>query len=160
MKKLILILLTLTFIVACKKDKEEKTTLVVNYPKTKTVDTVDTYFDVEVKDQDDQNQVTVRSIVTARFGKRFTNKSPLLNDVLSLSKHIRDLEKQLTKLPSLAELLDWIDLLLKSDLDVEQGLREQIDLESLKVGFIPTFFKTIDDQKRSETWIDTWWQEG
>ncbi|OEK09659.1 prolyl endopeptidase [Flavivirga aquatica] len=46
MKKLILSLLCLIILVSCKKENK----LTVNYPKTKTIDTKDTYFDVEVKD--------------------------------------------------------------------------------------------------------------
>lgn len=46
---------------ACKEEKINN--IVVNYPKTKTVDTVDTYFDIEVKDpyrwlEDDRSEVT------------------------------------------------------------------------------------------------------
>ncbi|MDD7886073.1 prolyl oligopeptidase family protein [Flavivirga sp. 57AJ16] len=50
MKKIIITLLTLLILVACKKNNEEKKAVVVNYPETKTVDTIDTYFNVEVKD--------------------------------------------------------------------------------------------------------------
>lgn len=63
MKKIMLNLLVLTIILACKNDKEEKNVVVVNYPETKKVDTVDTYFDVEVKDpyrwlEDDRSEET------------------------------------------------------------------------------------------------------
>ncbi|WP_034042478.1 prolyl oligopeptidase family serine peptidase [Wocania ichthyoenteri] len=63
MKKIMLNLLVLTIIMACKNDKEEKNVVVVNYPETKKVDTVDTYFDVEVKDpyrwlEDDRSEET------------------------------------------------------------------------------------------------------
>ncbi|WOD45105.1 prolyl oligopeptidase family serine peptidase [Hwangdonia lutea] len=49
MKKILVIICALTLTVSCKNGKEEKN-VVVNYPETKTVDTVDTYFGVEVKD--------------------------------------------------------------------------------------------------------------
>ena len=50
MRKIVIGLFTLGTLVACKKDKTEKTAIVVSYPETKTVDTVDSYFGVEIKD--------------------------------------------------------------------------------------------------------------
>lgn len=63
MNKLIISLIALIIIIGCKKDNVEKNVIVVNYPKTKTVDSVDTYFDVEVKDpyrwlEDDRSKET------------------------------------------------------------------------------------------------------
>lgn len=48
---------------ACKEEKQKTNNIAVNYPKTKTVDTVDTYFDIEVKDsyrwlEDDRSEDT------------------------------------------------------------------------------------------------------
>ncbi|MDO5979047.1 prolyl oligopeptidase family serine peptidase [Flavivirga spongiicola] len=50
MKKTITNLLILLILVACKKNNVEKKAVLVNYPETKVVDTIDTYFNVEVKD--------------------------------------------------------------------------------------------------------------
>ncbi|WP_142784619.1 prolyl oligopeptidase family serine peptidase [Changchengzhania lutea] len=50
MKKFIYNCFVLTLLVACKDENPEKKSLIVNYTETKTVDTVDTYFDTEVKD--------------------------------------------------------------------------------------------------------------
>ncbi|MEP5338989.1 MAG: prolyl oligopeptidase family serine peptidase [Algibacter sp.] len=49
MKK-ILTLFSLSILIACENNKTEKKDIVVSYPETKTIDTIDTYFGVEVKD--------------------------------------------------------------------------------------------------------------
>ncbi len=51
MKKTFLLpILIFLSIMACKKEPQNTNTISVNYPKTKTVDTVDTYFGISVKD--------------------------------------------------------------------------------------------------------------
>ncbi len=62
MKQLILTALVFTIIMGC-KENQEKNNIVVNYPTTKTVDTVNTYFGIEVKDpyrwlEDDRSEET------------------------------------------------------------------------------------------------------
>lgn len=59
----ILYVLLLTSVIACKEQKETKEKTTLNYPKTKKVDTVDTYFGTEVKDpyrwlEDDKSDET------------------------------------------------------------------------------------------------------
>ena len=52
MKKISLVLLlTLLIFTSCKKENETSDSVVLEYPKTKTVDTVDSYFGTEVKDE-------------------------------------------------------------------------------------------------------------
>ena len=64
MKKLHFIFIAILTIVACKEDtKETKNDMAVNYPETKTVDTVTNYFGTEVKDpyrwlEDDRSEET------------------------------------------------------------------------------------------------------
>ncbi|MFD1615776.1 prolyl oligopeptidase family serine peptidase [Gelatiniphilus marinus] len=63
MKKILVVISALTLTLGCKKAEEEKNTVVVNYPETKKVDTIDTYFGVEVKDpyrwlEDDRSKET------------------------------------------------------------------------------------------------------
>jgi prolyl oligopeptidase len=63
MKKIFLSIILLVLLINCKNEPTEKKALSVNYPTTKTVDTVDTYFGVEVKDpyrwlEDDRSSET------------------------------------------------------------------------------------------------------
>ena len=64
MKKLHFIFIAILTIVACKEDtKETKNDMAVNYPETKTVDTVTNYFGTEVRDsyrwlEDDRSEET------------------------------------------------------------------------------------------------------
>ena len=50
MKKLLIPFLFALAIVSCKKEEPKKEAIAVNYPETKKVDTVDTYFGTDVKD--------------------------------------------------------------------------------------------------------------
>ncbi|TXG37260.1 prolyl oligopeptidase family serine peptidase [Seonamhaeicola maritimus] len=76
MQKAIIIVLCLSLFMACKNETSEKNVIVVNYPETKTVDTIDTYFGVDVKDpyrwlEDDMSDETaewVKSQNQATYG--------------------------------------------------------------------------------------------
>lgn len=99
MKKLIISLLALIIIAGCKKDNEEKNVIVVNYPKTKTVDTVDTYFGVDVKDpyrwlEDDMSDETaewVQSQNQATYG--YLDNIPFRNELKNRLSKIWNFEK-------------------------------------------------------------------
>ncbi len=76
MKKLLLITIALSIFVSCKKEAEKVNPITVDYPETKKVDTVDTYFDVAVADpyrwlEDDRSAETeawVKSQNEVTFG--------------------------------------------------------------------------------------------
>ncbi len=63
MKKLTLLFLTTLLIISCKNENKTDLSMKLTYPETKKVDTVDTYFDTEVKDpyrwlEDDMSEET------------------------------------------------------------------------------------------------------
>ncbi|GAA0713531.1 prolyl oligopeptidase family serine peptidase [Aquimarina litoralis] len=66
MKKTLLLVCSIVSLLGCKNETKEetiKTTIALNYPETKKVDTVDTYFETEVKDpyrwlEDDRSKET------------------------------------------------------------------------------------------------------
>lgn len=63
MKKLFLIVVVLSIFVSCKKEVNTEKNVTVNYPETKKVDTVDTYFGQQVADpyrwlEDDRSKAT------------------------------------------------------------------------------------------------------
>ena len=69
MNKIILNLFLLVLFVACKNESSDKKAIAVNYPETKTVDSVDTYFGVEVKDpyrwlEDDRSSETEAWVIS------------------------------------------------------------------------------------------------
>ncbi len=90
MRTIIVILLSFSMFVTCKNKSSQKNTIVVNYPKTKTVDTVDTYFGEAIKDpyrwlEDDmsdetaawvkaQNQVTFGYLDSIPFRKELKER--------------------------------------------------------------------------------------
>ena len=68
MKKIAITFFSLTLLWACGNDKTVKKHPVVSYPETKTVDTIDTYFGVDVKDpyrwlEDDRSPETEAWVV-------------------------------------------------------------------------------------------------
>ncbi len=76
MKKSLLIILVPTIVMSCKNEKKDSKAINVNYPETKKVDTVDTYFGEEVADpyrwlEDDRSEATetwVKSQNEVTFG--------------------------------------------------------------------------------------------
>jgi len=98
MKTIFNIVFISTFLVGC-QNTSEKTTLTVNYPKTNTVDTIDTYFGVEVKDpyrwlEDDRSTETetwVKSQNQVTFG--FLDQIPYRNQLKERLSEIWNYER-------------------------------------------------------------------
>ncbi|MFS4483411.1 prolyl oligopeptidase family serine peptidase [Hyunsoonleella sp. 2307UL5-6] len=96
MEKLILTTLVITLLIGC---KETKNNIVVNYPKTKTVDTVNTYFGVEVKDpyrwlEDDRSKDTEAWVKTQNkttFG--YLDNIPFREDIKERLSKLWNYEK-------------------------------------------------------------------
>ncbi|GAA4968249.1 prolyl oligopeptidase family serine peptidase [Algibacter aquimarinus] len=99
MKKLTICLLVVLVISSCKKNTTDKNEIIVNYPKTKTVDTVDNYFGVDVKDpyrwlEDDRSKDTeawVEAQNKTTFG--YLDKIPFKNDLKERLSEIWNYEK-------------------------------------------------------------------
>ena len=115
----------------------------------------------ELKDSEGQ-QTTLKSIITsrftARFNKQYQENAKFIEDVLSLCKFIRSDSHNLTKKPSLAEILNWLDFLEKQtheSIDIKKGLR-QLDEKYLLKSVQNILLKTSDDQPRAKELIDGW----
>ena len=99
MKKLTICLLVILAISSCKNNTTDKNEIIVNYPKTKTVDTVDNYFGVDVKDpyrwlEDDRSKDTeawVEAQNKTTFG--YLDKIPFKNHLKERLSEIWNYEK-------------------------------------------------------------------
>ncbi|MBT8280938.1 MAG: prolyl oligopeptidase family serine peptidase [Muriicola sp.] len=105
MKKYALVLFALTTFVACKNESTSER-LLVNYPMTQKVDTVDTYFDVDVPDpyrwlEDDrsaeteewvktQNEVTFNYLESIPFREDLKNRMEKLWNYEKISSPFRE----------------------------------------------------------------------
>ncbi|QBA65288.1 prolyl oligopeptidase family serine peptidase [Muriicola soli] len=105
MKKIALVLLALTAFMACKNESTSER-LLVNYPMTQKVDTVDTYFDVDVPDpyrwlEDDrsaeteewvktQNDVTFKYLESIPFREDLKNRMEKLWNYEKLSAPFKE----------------------------------------------------------------------
>ncbi|MBT8288822.1 MAG: prolyl oligopeptidase family serine peptidase [Bacteroidia bacterium] len=99
MKQYILSAFTISLLFACKTDPAENNNLVVTYPETKKVDTVDTYFGVDVVDpyrwlEDDRSAETeswVKSQNEVTFG--YLDKIPYRKELKERLESIWNYEK-------------------------------------------------------------------
>ncbi|WP_242121193.1 prolyl oligopeptidase family serine peptidase [Aestuariivivens sediminicola] len=99
MKILVIVFFTGISLVSCKNPLNEKTANLVTYPETKTVDTVDTYFGVEVKDpyrwlEDDRSTETEawvksQNVVTHGYLEKIPFRTELKERLKSLWNYER-----------------------------------------------------------------------
>jgi len=99
MKRLLIGLLTSVILFACKKETSEKNFALVNYPETKTVDSVDTYFGMEVKDpyrwlEDDRSAETEAWVKTQNnTTAAYLKQIPFINELKERLSKIWNYEK-------------------------------------------------------------------
>jgi prolyl oligopeptidase len=94
MKKISFLILTILLIVSCKKQDNANETMALTYPETKKVDTIDVYFDTEVKDpyrwlEDDMSEET---------GAWVQAQNKVTFDYLDKIPYREELKKRLEKL--------------------------------------------------------------
>ncbi|WP_372757074.1 prolyl oligopeptidase family protein [Mariniflexile sp.] len=94
MKKTLIGCLACMLLVGCKKETSEKNNIVLNYPETKTVDSVDTYFGVDVKDpyrwlEDDRSKETEAWVM---------QQNKTTSSYLKQIPYITDLKNRLSKI--------------------------------------------------------------
>lgn len=99
MKKTVIIISAFFILLACKNESQKTNIIAVNYPKTKTVDTLNTYFGTEVKDpyrwlEDDRSEETenwVKSQNKATFS--YLDKIPFREELKERLSSLWNYEK-------------------------------------------------------------------
>ena len=99
MNKIISRVIALIFLIACKSTKPKTNYNLVNYPKTKTVDVVDTYFGFKVKDpyrwlENDKSAETKSWVKTQNnITHNYLNKIPFKNELKKRLSNLWNYEK-------------------------------------------------------------------
>ena len=106
--------------------------------------------------------VTVESIVASRLGKRFESHSTLVQEALDLCRDLRLTEHGLIKVPGLAEILSFIQLLM-TEVKVDHS-RSSVQLRTMErpvLEFIvkATLLKKHRDQARASILIEQFFQK-
>ena len=141
MKKIFLFTALLCIFVSCKNETEKVKSIVVEYPETKKVDTVDTYFDVAVADpyrwlEDDRSEETEAWVKTqneATFG--YLDNIP----------YREELKERLTKL--------WNYEKIGSPFK-EGGYTYFYKNDGLQNQYVIYRYKTGDDPETAEVFLD------
>ena len=110
-------------------------------------------------DQDKEKQggddPSVEDIVASRLLNSHPNKPALLKDAIAFFRYLRSDAVHLSLPPSLAELLNWLELLLMAH-GPDQPLPGQPDAALLR-GLRATLFKTRDTQQQADRLYQDWW---
>ena len=100
---------------------------------------------------------TVEDIVASRLLNIYPDKPALRQDAVAFFRYLRSNAVHLSPPPSLAELLNWLELLLL-DKSPDRPLPKQADA-SIRRGLQATLFKTRDTQQQAKRLYQDW-QEG
>ena len=93
------------------------------------------------------NDVTVEDVVGARLGERYTDHGPLAAEIIGLFRHLRRDEVALQNPPSLAELINCLDLLLPPKGEARHALPKEPE-PRLLVQLRTTLLKGPEEQAR------------
>ena len=101
-------------------------------------------------DEEQAERITVNDIVTSRLGNRYQGNSKLIDDAISWFKYLRHEVHTIERKPSLAELLNWLEYLLISDVEFDIGSSQLINsINNL-------LLKNPKDQEYCEVWLEQW----
>lgn len=104
--------------------------------------------------------ITVRDIVMSRLGDRYQDSlKPFVDDALKLMRHLRQQRDSLSKPPSIAELLNWLDYLHSAFIDRQSTPPRRLkDLghDQLVDSVVHTLLKSEDDHRRIESLLSGW----
>lgn len=103
---------------------------------------------------DDAN---LQKIIAARLGSFGGNSSAFLRDALELFKQLRESPRRITKKPSTAELLNWLEALRNIFQDFANPLRQAERSKLLAYSLTPLIKSNDDRQAATETiniWLD------
>ncbi len=109
----------------------------------------------QAQGEQDTEMVTVQDIVASRLGSRYANGGQLLvEQAISLFRHLREESGRLERRPTLAELLDWLNYLLPQAGEGRppaslQAMEEEKLINSLKNLLLK---KPADQARATELW--------
>lgn len=105
----------------------------------------------------DKSTVTVEKIIAARFQKRFREHSPFMQSALSFLAYLRRDESNLIKGPSLAEMLNWLDVLAQrlAPLEENKTLNKQ-DEVIVTQATATVLLKLKEDYQRAGELLEDW----